>query len=70
MIARCLRVTAVDDTGVEHEGVPASGSHTPAFEGTGSYWFWPPVPTQAKQLRVIVSTLWEAAYALIDIPGR
>ena len=41
-----------------------------AHDGTGSFWFWPPVPTQAKQLRVIVSTRWEAAWALIDIPGR
>jgi hypothetical protein len=32
--------------------------------------FLPPLPPQAKQLRVIVSTLWEAAWALIDIPGR
>ena len=70
MIAPCFRVTAVDDTGVEHEGVPDSGSYSPAHDGTGSFWFWPPVPAQAKQLRVIVSTLWEAAWALIDIPGR
>jgi hypothetical protein len=32
-------------------------------------WFWPPVGPQAKQLRVTVSTLWEAARALVDIPG-
>jgi hypothetical protein len=25
---------------------------------------------QARQLRVTVSTLWEAAWALVDIPGR
>jgi hypothetical protein len=70
MIAPCFRVTAIDDTGVKHHGVPDSSSHSPAHDGTGSFWFWPPVPTQAKQLRVIVSTLWEAAWALIDIPGR
>jgi hypothetical protein len=70
MIAPCFRVTAVDDTGVKHDGVPDSSSYSPAHDGTGSFWFWPPVPTQAKQLRVIVSTLWEAAWALIDIPGR
>jgi hypothetical protein len=29
-----------------------------------------PGAPQAKQLRVTVSTLWEAAWALIDIPGR
>ena len=70
IIAPCFRVTAIDDTGVKHDGVPDSSSYSPAYDGTGSFWFWPPVPTQAKQLRVIVSTLWEAAWALIDIPGR
>jgi hypothetical protein len=70
MIAPCFRITAVDDTGVEHEGIPDSGSYSPAHDSTGSFWFWPPVPTQARHLRVIVSTLWEAAWAQIDIPGR
>ena len=70
MITPCFRVTAVDDTGVEHEGMPDGGSYSPTLEGTGSFWFWPPVPEQAKQLRLTVSTLWEAAWALIDIPGR
>ena len=69
-ITPSFRVTAVDDTGVQHEGMPDSSSHSHAYDGTGSFWFWPPVPRQAKQLRVIVSTLWEAAWALIDIPGR
>ena len=70
MITPNFRVTAVDDTGVPHEGMPDSSSHSHAHDGTGSFWFWPPVPTQARQLRVVVSTLWEAAWALIDIPGR
>jgi hypothetical protein len=70
MIAPCFRVTAVDDTGVRHEGQHESSSHSAAHDGTGYFWFWPPVPTQAKQLRVIVSTLWEAAWADIGIPGR
>jgi hypothetical protein len=70
MITPCFRVTAVDDTGVEYEGVPASASASPAYEGNGTFWFWLPVAPQAKQLRVTVSTLWEAAWALINIPGR
>jgi hypothetical protein len=69
-IAPCFRVTAVDDTGVEHEGEPDNSSGWPTHEGSGSFWFRPPVGPQAKQLRVTVSTLWEAAWALIDIPGR
>jgi hypothetical protein len=70
MIAPCFRVTAVDDTGVPHKGMHDSSSVSPAYDGTGSFWFWPPVPPQAKRLRVTVSTLWEAAWALINIPGR
>jgi hypothetical protein len=70
MIAPCFRVTAVDDTGAQHEGGLDSSSGSPAHEGSGAFWFWPPVDPQARQLRVTVSTLWEAAWALIDIPGR
>jgi hypothetical protein len=70
MITPCFRVTAVDDTGVKHEGALGSSSQSPTYEGSGDFWFWPPVGPQARQLRVTVSTLWEAAWALIDIPGR
>ncbi|MBV9383175.1 MAG: hypothetical protein JOY82_05205 [Streptosporangiaceae bacterium] len=76
MITPGFRVTAADDTGTEYWGefviwsevVGWSGACT--GEGTGSCWFSSPVPPKAKQLRVTVSTLWEAAWALIDIPGR
>jgi hypothetical protein len=71
MITPCFQVTAVDDTGAEHEGDPRNASTSiSTHEGSGTFWFWPPVSPQAKQLRVTVSTLWEAAWALIDIPGR
>jgi len=70
MITPCFRVTATDDTGVAYEGEPGSGSWSPASEGRGAFCFWPPVGPQARQLRLTVSTLWEAAWALIDIPGR
>ncbi len=69
MIVPCFRVTAVDETGAEYEGGPDSGSGSPAHEGSVAFWFWPPVGPQARQLRVTVSTLWEAAWALVDIPG-
>ena len=39
-------------------------------EASFSFWFWPPVLMAARRIRVIVSTLWEAAWAEIDIPGR
>jgi hypothetical protein len=70
MITPCFRVGAVDDTGAEHEGGPDNSTGSPAHEGSGAFWFWPPVGPQARQLRVTVSTLWEAAWALVDIPGR
>jgi len=68
MITPCFQVRAVNDTGCEHDGVRGSGGGSP--EGSFEFWFWPPVAPAAKRLRVIVSTLWEAAWAEIDIPGR
>ncbi len=70
LIVPCFRVTAVDDTGAEYEGEPGNGSWSPEYEGSVTFWFSPPVGPQARQLRVTVSTLWEAAWALVDIPGR
>jgi hypothetical protein len=68
MIAPCFQVRAVDDTGAEHEGVRSSGGGAP--EGSYEVWFWPPVAAEARRIRVIVSTLQEAAWAEVDIPGR
>jgi hypothetical protein len=68
MITPCFQVRAVDDTGTGHEGVPGSGGGSP--EGSREFWFWPPVAPEAKRIRVIVSTLWEAAWAEVAIPGR
>jgi hypothetical protein len=68
MITPCFQVRAVDDTGSEHEGIRGSGGGSP--EGSWSFWFWPPIAPAARRIRVIVSTLWEAAWAEIDIPGR
>jgi hypothetical protein len=70
MIAPCFRVTITDGTGLKHEGEFGSSSESPAHEGSGLIWAWPPVDPQAKRLKITVSTLWEAAWALIDIPGR
>jgi hypothetical protein len=46
------------------------GSGGGAPEGSYEFWFWPPVAPEAKRIRVTVSTLWEAAWAEADIPGR
>jgi uncharacterized membrane protein len=68
MIAPSFQVRATDDTGAEHRGMPGSGGGTP--ECSRDFWFWPPVPPAAKRIRVTVSTLWEAAWAELAIPGR
>ena len=68
MIAPCFRVRAVDDAGNEHEGIPGDWQGSPGHEGSGNIWFWPPVPSARKTIRVTVSTLWEAAWADIELP--
>ncbi len=70
LITPCFRVTAVDDTGAEYEGALGDGTWSPGHEGTAAFWFSPPVDARARQLRVTVSTLREAAWALVGIPGR
>jgi hypothetical protein len=68
MIAPCFQVSAVDDAGNEYTGMPGDWRGFPGNEGTGSFFFWPPVPTARKRLRVTVSTLWEAAWAELELP--
>jgi hypothetical protein len=68
MITPCFRVRATDDAGNEYTGMPSDWSGFPGDEGTGSFFFWPPVPTARKRIRVIVSTLWEAAWVEIELP--
>ena len=68
MIAPCFQVSATDDAGDEHKGMPSEWGGSPGNEGSGSFWFWPPVPPDRKSIRVTVSTLWEAAWAEIELP--
>jgi hypothetical protein len=68
MITPCFQVRAVDDAGDEHEGMPGDWQGSSQHEGSGSFWFWPPVPSARKSIRVTVSTLWEAAWADIELP--
>ncbi len=74
MITPCFQIRAVDDAGNEHEGRPGDWQGSPGHEGSGSFWFWfwfwfwPPVPSDRKSIRVTVSTLWEAAWADIELP--
>jgi hypothetical protein len=42
VITPCFQVTAVDDTGAEHEGKPWSVGAWHTYEGSGAFSFWPP----------------------------
>jgi hypothetical protein len=68
MITPCFQVRAIDDAGNEHEGMPGNWHSSLDHEGSGSFWFWPPVDPHRKNLRVTVSTLWEAGWAEIELP--
>ena len=68
MITPCFSVRATDDAGNEYTGKPGNWRGFAADEGTGSFFFWPPVPTVRKTMQVTVSTLWEAAWAEIELP--
>lgn len=69
MITPCFTVRATDDAGHEHDGIPTGWFPAlPGHEGTGSFWFWPPVDPACTSIRVTVSTLWEAAWAEVDLP--
>jgi len=68
MIAPCFQVSATDDAGNGYTAMPGDWRGSPGNEGTGSFFFWPPVPTARKSIRVTVSTLWEAAWAELELP--
>jgi hypothetical protein len=68
MITPCFQVCAVDDAGNEHVGMPGDWQGFPGNEGSGSFFFWPPIDPDRKSIRVIVSTLWDAAWAEIELP--
>jgi len=60
-------VRAIDDAGDEHEGIAGGGQVSPSHQGSGGFWFWPPVDPARKSLRVTVSTLWEAAWGRVAL---
>ena len=65
-----FKVRAIDDLGQEHEGRAGSWRGYGAGEGHGEFTLWPAVPRRARRLRVVVSTLWEARWADIELPSR
>jgi len=68
MITPCFQVRAIDDAGNEHEGIPGDWRGFPGNEGSGSFFFWPPIDPDRRSIQVIVRTLWEAAWAEIELP--
>jgi hypothetical protein len=68
MITPCFQVCAVDDAGNEYVGMPGNWRGFPGNEGSGRFFFWPPIGPDRQSIRVIVRTLWEAAWAEIELP--
>jgi hypothetical protein len=65
-----FKVHAIDDLGQEHEGHGGSWRGYGPGEGHGEFTLWPAVPRRAGRLRVVISTLWEARWADIELPSR
>lgn len=70
MITPCFEVKATDDSGTVHAGVPGDWHGLAGHQGSGSFWFWPPIASHITRIRITVSTLWEAAWADIELPAR
>jgi hypothetical protein len=70
MITPCFTVRAADDHGNSYRGMPGNWQGGTSHQGSGEFWFWPPVPEACERLTITVSTLWEAAWADVDLPGR
>jgi hypothetical protein len=65
-----FKVRAIDDLGQEHEGQAGNWRRYGAGEGHGEFTLWPAVPRRAGRLRVVISTLWEARWADVELPSR
>jgi hypothetical protein len=63
-------VRAIDDLGQEHQGQAGNWRRYGAGEGHSEFILWPAVPRCAGRLRVVISTLWEARWADIELPSR
>jgi hypothetical protein len=63
-------VRAIDDLGQEHEGHPGGWRGYGDGEAHAEFTLWPAVPRRVGRLRVVISTLWEASWADIDLPHR
>jgi hypothetical protein len=65
-----FNIRAIDDLGQQHEGHAGGWRGYGAGEGHGEFTLWPAVQRRASRLRVVISTLWEAQWADIELPSR
>jgi hypothetical protein len=61
-------IRAIDDLGQEHEGYAGGWRAYGAGEAHAEVTLWPAVPRRASLLRVVISTLWDARWADIELP--
>jgi hypothetical protein len=62
-------VRAIDDLGHLYEGHAGNWRAYGVGEGHADFTLWPAVRRRAGRMRVVISTLWEARWADITLPG-
>jgi hypothetical protein len=67
-VVPAFSVRATDDRGGVHRGRLGSWRAYGSGEASGDFTLWPTVPRNVRRLHVVISTLWEAAWADIDLP--
>jgi hypothetical protein len=67
-VAPAFTLRAIDDRGGEHEGRLGSWRAYGSGEASGDFTLWPTVPRNVRRLHVVICTLWEAAWADIELP--
>jgi hypothetical protein len=67
-VVPAFSLRATDDRGGEHEGRLGSWRAYGSGEASGDFTLWPTVPRNVRRLHVEICTLWEAAWADIELP--
>jgi hypothetical protein len=67
-VVPAFSVRAMDDRGGEHQGRLGSWRAYGSGEASGDFTLWPAVPRNVRRLHVEICTLWEAAWADIELP--
>ncbi|HTX81267.1 MAG TPA: hypothetical protein VME44_03775 [Streptosporangiaceae bacterium] len=67
-VVPAFSLRAIDDRGGEHEGRLGSWRAYGSGEASGDFTLWPAVPRNVRRLHVVIWTLWEAAWADIELP--